>query len=177
MSNDTANLSVDDLDRGTAKAELARLAERIVHHSSRYYTDDAPEISDAEFDRLVRRNADIEARFPDLTRDDSPSNRVGAPPAEAFGKVRHSVPMLSLGNAFDPDDVAEFVTRIRKFLNLGDDAPLSFTAEPKIDGLSIALRYENGVLVQAATRGDGAEGENVTANVRALQSIPARLSG
>jgi len=140
-----------------------------------YHTDDAPEISDAEYDALKRRNAEIEARFPQLKRSDSPSEQVGAPVAEGFSKVRHAVSMLSLANAFDAEEVAEFDARIRKYLGLGPEAHLAYTAEPKIDGLSLSLRYEKGVLVQAATRGDGAVGENVTANARTIADIPHEL--
>ncbi|WP_439541234.1 NAD-dependent DNA ligase LigA [Hyphomicrobium sp.] len=169
--------SIDDLTAAQAEAELARLAGEIARHDERYYQADDPEITDADYDALRRRNDAIEARFPNLIRDDSPSNRVGAAPSETFSKVRHSVPMLSLGNAFADEDVTEFVARVRRFLSLPADEPLAVTAEPKIDGLSISLRYENGVLVGAATRGDGAEGENVTANVKTIREIPARLKG
>jgi DNA ligase (NAD+) len=160
-----------------AEAELARLAGEIAHHDALYYRHDAPEISDADYDALRQRNAEIEAAFPDLVRADSPSSRVGAAPAGTFDKVRHRVPMLSLGNAFADEDVAEFDARVRRFLGLGADAPLAFTAEPKIDGLSISLRYDAGRLIEAATRGDGAEGENVTANVMTIKEIPHRLAG
>lgn len=169
--------SIDDLTAAEAEAELVRLAAEIARHDQRYYQADDPEITDADYDALRRRNDAIEARFPDLVRDDSPSNRVGAAPSETFSKVRHSVPMLSLGNAFADEDVTEFVARVRRFLSLPADEPLAVTAEPKIDGLSISLRYEKGVLVGAATRGDGAEGENVTANVKTIREIPARLKG
>lgn len=168
---------VSDLSADQARAELARLAKEIARHDALYYQHDAPEISDAEYDRLRRRNADIEARFPDLVRDDSPSGRIGATPSTGFGKVRHRVPMLSLSNAFDDDDVIAFADRVRRFLGLGAGADLDITAEPKIDGLSIAIRYEGGRLVEAATRGDGAEGENVTANVMTIKEIPHRLKG
>jgi DNA ligase (NAD+) len=161
--------SPEDLTVAEAEAELARLAIEIARHDERYYQADDPEISDADYDALRRRNRAIEARFPDLVRSDSPSHRVGAAPSATFSKVRHSVPMLSLGNAFADEDVTEFVTRVRRFLSLAADEPLAVTAEPKIDGLSISLRYEKGVLVGAATRGDGAEGENVTANVRTIR--------
>ncbi|HZA02690.1 MAG TPA: NAD-dependent DNA ligase LigA, partial [Hyphomicrobiaceae bacterium] len=158
-----------------ATAELARLAEEIARHDQLYYQADAPEISDAEYDELRRRNEALEAQFPALIRPDSPSRRIGAPPAEAFGKVRHRVPMLSLANAFAEEDVAEFVKRVRRFLGLPENEPVAFTSEPKIDGLSVSLRYEQGRLVQAATRGDGTEGENVTANVRTIREIPQRM--
>jgi DNA ligase (NAD+) len=169
--------SVDALTVREADAELARLAVEIARHDNLYHRESAPEISDADYDALVRLNEAIEARFPDLIRPDSPSRRVGASPAEGFGKVRHLVPMLSLGNAFTDDDVADFAARVRRFLNMGADDPLDFTAEPKIDGLSISIRYDGGRLVEAATRGDGAEGENVTANVKTIREIPHRLKG
>lgn len=165
------------LDQEAARAELQRLAAEIAHHDALYHGEDAPQISDADYDALVRRNAEIEAQFPDLVRPDSPSRRVGAAPRAAFGKVRHEVAMLSLGNAFASEDVAEFVRRVRRFLSLGEADPVVFSAEPKIDGLSISIRYENGQLVQAATRGDGAEGENVTQNVRTIREIPHKLGG
>ena len=168
---------VADLDEAAAKAELERLAHQITHHDRLYYQADAPEISDAEYDALRRRNEAIETRFPQLVRADSPSRRVGAAPVDGFGKVRHRVPMLSLSNAFADEDVSDFVDRIRRFLKIEAAAPLAFTAEPKIDGLSISIRYEGGRLVEAATRGDGAEGENVTANVRTIAEIPHRLKG
>ncbi|MFG6605803.1 NAD-dependent DNA ligase LigA [Sulfitobacter sp. 1A10445] len=171
----TSQIEVEALTKAQAETELARLAEVLSAANSAYHTEDAPEISDAEYDALKRRNAEIEARFPDLKRADSPSEQVGAPVAEGFGKIRHAVPMLSLANAFDAEEVTEFDTRIRKYLGLGADAPLAYTAAPKIDGLSLSLRYENGVLVQAATRGDGAVGENVTANARTIQDIPQEL--
>jgi DNA ligase (NAD+) len=168
---------VDRLTEAEAKAELKRLAGEIAHHDALYYRKDAPEISDADYDALRERNAAIEARFPSLVRPDSPSRRVGAAPVEAFGKVRHAVPMLSLGNAFTDEDIADFIARVRRFLGLGADAEIEVTAEPKIDGLSISLTYERGRLVQAATRGDGIEGENVTNNVMTIRQVPHRLSG
>jgi DNA ligase (NAD+) len=160
-----------------AANELMRLAREIAYHNARYHTDDAPEISDADYDALVRRNNELEAQFPELVRADSPSNIVGAAPALALSKVTHAKPMLSLDNAFNVEDVTDFVGRVRRFLNLSDDTPITLTAEPKIDGLSCSLRYVDGVLVQAATRGDGAVGEDVTANVAAIGDIPQRLSG
>jgi DNA ligase (NAD+) len=166
---------VESLTQAEARAELARLAAAIDQANHAYHTLDAPEISDAEYDALKRRNAAIEARFPGLKRADSPSDRVGAPLAEGFGKVTHRRPMLSLENAFAAEDVAEFDDRIRRFL--GHAGSLSYTAEPKIDGLSLSLRYEDGVLVQAATRGDGEVGENVTENARTIADIPQRLEG
>jgi len=163
---------VGDLNEAEAAEELARLVTEIAHHDARYYTDDDPEISDAAYDGLRRRNSEIEARYPSLVREDSPSKSVGAAPTGAFGKVVHAVPMLSLGNVFDDEGMQEFVERIRRFLGLEADTPLAFTTEPKIDGLSVGLRYEGGRLVQSATRGDGYEGENVTANVLTIEDIP-----
>lgn len=172
-----SDTEVDTLTQEEAQAELAHLARVLKQANYAYHTDDAPEISDADYDRLKRRNAAIEARFPALKRADSPSEQVGAAVAEGFSKVTHAVAMLSLANAFDDDDVTEFDGRIRKYLGLAADAPLAYTAEPKIDGLSLSLRYEDGVLVQAATRGDGAVGENVTANARTIDDIPHKISG
>jgi DNA ligase (NAD+) len=163
---------VTELDKSEAAAELKRLTKVIAYHDALYYRLDAPEISDAEYDSLRERNAAIEARFPQLIRDDSPSLRIGAPPVEAFGKIVHRVPMLSLGNVFDDAGVRDFLERIRRFLGLKSIEGLDFTAEPKIDGVSITLRYEQGRLVQGATRGDGYEGENVTPNVRTIADIP-----
>ncbi|MBM1218906.1 NAD-dependent DNA ligase LigA [Ponticoccus sp. SC2-23] len=168
---------VADLTPETAAVALARLAEIIARANEAYHTEDAPILSDADFDALRHLNAEIEAAFPDLKRADSPSDQVGARPSEGFGKVRHALPMLSLGNAFDDAEVAEFDARIRSFLNLGPSAPLAFTAEPKIDGLSLSLRYEGGSLVQAATRGDGTTGENVTANALTIDDVPTSLEG
>ena len=168
---------VTALDEAQAAAELERLAAEIARHDALYHGEDAPEISDAAYDALRKRNTAIEARFPHLTREDSPSRRVGAAPSDTFSKVLHSRPMLSLGNAFDAEDVSDFAARLRRFLSLGDEAPLALTAEPKIDGLALSLRYERGRLVQAATRGDGREGENVTANARTIADIPEKLKG
>jgi DNA ligase (NAD+) len=172
-----AGKPVDKLTEAQATVELERLAREIAHHDELYYAQDDPEISDADYDALRQRNAAIEARFPSLARDDSPSRRIGAAPVAAFGKVRHSIPMLSLGNAFSEEDVVDFIARVRRFLGLGADAPVELTAEPKIDGLSISLTYENARLMQAATRGDGTEGENVTPNVMTMREIPRRLAG
>ena len=169
--------AVDALSVEQAQAELERLAELLGAANLAYHTEDAPELSDAEYDRLKRRNAAIEARFPDLKLDESPSDQVGARPAEGFAKVTHAVRMMSLGNAFEDEDVTAFDTGIRKYLGLSADASLAFTSEPKIDGLSLSLRYEGGKLVQAATRGDGSVGENVTANARTISDIPAELQG
>ncbi|MBI1208440.1 MAG: NAD-dependent DNA ligase LigA [Azospirillum sp.] len=175
MPEISPEIAVASLTPEQAAAELAALAEAIARHDRLYHQQDRPEISDAGYDALVRRNAAIEARFPELRRPDSPSSRVGAAPAAGFAKLRHAVPMLSLGNAFSEMEVGEFVARVRRFLNLGEGDPLDFVAEPKIDGLSCSLRYQAGWLVLAATRGDGAEGEDVTANVRTIAEIPQRL--
>ncbi len=156
---------------------LLRLAKEIARHNGLYHNNDAPEISDAEYDALVRENADLEARYPHLVRTDSPSKAVGASPVSSLAKVAHAKAMLSLDNAFADDEVADFVARVRRFLNLAEDAPVALTGEPKIDGLSCSLRYERGALVQAATRGDGAVGEDVTANVRTIADIPEQLAG
>ncbi|WGW02643.1 NAD-dependent DNA ligase LigA [Tropicibacter oceani] len=172
-----AEKTVEALSEDEARAELARLAQVLAQANQAYHTQDAPEISDADYDRLKQRNAAIEALFPDLKRDDSPSDQVGAAPAEGFSKVRHAVRMMSLSNAFDDADIVDFDKSIRRYLGLAETDPLHYTAEPKIDGLSLSLRYENGVLMQAATRGDGAEGENVTANARTIADIPHRLTG
>ncbi len=168
---------VDRLSPQQAMEELAELALAIDAANRAYYQADAPTISDAEYDELKRRNAAIEARFPELRRADSPTELVGAAPSEAFAKVRHAVPMLSLENAFEESDIVDFEARVRRFLNLGAEDPLAFTAEPKIDGLSLSLTYHDGRLVQAATRGDGETGENVTANARTIGDIPERLRG
>ncbi len=166
-----------DLTEDQARDELARLADLLGRANAAYFRDDAPVMADAEFDALKARNADIESRFPHLVREDSPSAQVGAAPSEAFGKIRHARRMLSLSNAFSAQDVAEFVQRIRRYLGLSEDAPLAFTVEPKIDGLSLSLRYEGGRLVHAATRGDGEVGEDVTANARTVGDIPTGLEG
>ncbi|WP_170348652.1 MULTISPECIES: NAD-dependent DNA ligase LigA [Ruegeria] len=168
-------IPVSDLTEQAARAELAQLAEQLARANTLYYGEDAPEISDAEYDALKRRNAEIETRFPQLKRADSPSDQVGARPSDGFSKVTHAVRMMSLGNAFDDEDVQDFDRSIRKYLGLEASKPLSYTAEPKIDGLSLSLRYEKGKLVQAATRGDGEVGENVTANARTISDIPQTL--
>ncbi len=168
---------VEMLTRAAAKKELKWLAQEIARHDRLYHQQDAPEISDADYDALRRRNEALETRFPDEKRKDSPSETVGAEVASGFRKVRHAVPMLSLGNAFDEEDVRDFVARVRRFLSLKEDDALAFVAEPKIDGLSISLRYERGVFVQGATRGDGSEGEEVTENLRTIAEIPERLEG
>jgi DNA ligase (NAD+) len=177
MKQGASKKTVGKLTEAEAKAELERLAGEIARHDALYYRQDAPEISDADYDELRARNAALEARFPALRRADSPSQRVGAKPVEAFGKVRHAVPMLSLGNAFDNEEVSDFIVRVRRFLGLAPELPIEVVAEPKIDGLSISLTYEGGRLVQGATRGDGTEGENVTANVMTIKQIPHRLAG
>jgi len=159
------------------RARAAELRAAIAHHNQRYYQQDAPEISDAEYDGLMRELAELEKAHPQLVTPDSPTQRVGAAPAGKFAKVRHSVPMLSLANAFAEEDVVDFVERIRRFLRLPADEETVFIAEPKIDGLSMSLRYEEGVLAVGATRGDGTEGEDVTANVRTLADIPKKLKG
>ncbi|MBI2713512.1 MAG: NAD-dependent DNA ligase LigA [Rhizobiales bacterium] len=173
----TDKTPVDLLTAKQAKAEHARLAAEISQHDRHYYQQDRPSISDADYDALRARYDAIEERFPDLRTLESLSLKVGAAPSGKFKKVRHAVPMLSLDNAFAEQDVVDFVARIRRFLKLADDETIAFSAEPKIDGLSMSLRYENGALVTAATRGDGAEGEDVTANIRTLKDVPQRLKG
>ena len=173
----SAAKAVEALSETEAQTELARLARTLAAANSAYHTQDAPDISDADYDAQKRRNQAIEARYPHLKRPDSPTDQVGAAPSEGFSKVSHAVAMLSLANAFDASDVADFDASIRKFLGIDEKTPLAYTAEPKIDGLSLSLRYENGTLVQAATRGDGAIGENVTANALTISDIPGTLSG
>ena len=168
---------VEDLSESEAAAELERLAAEIAEHDRRYHTEDAPTISDAEYDALRRRNDAIEDRFPHLVREDSPALRVGAAPAEGFAKVRHAVPMLSLAKAYTDQDVVDFLERARRFFERDKDFDIAFTAEPKIDGLSASLRYENGVFVQGATRGNGTVGEDITANLKTIADIPHRLKG
>src|SRR5579871_6321642 len=167
---------VDTLDEAAALEELTRLADELAAHDLRYFQDAAPTVSDGDYDALKRRNAEIEARFPHLVRDNSPSLRVGARRSESFAPVTHGVLMLSLDNAFSDEDAAEFDARVRRFLRLGEET-VAYTAEPKIDGLSASLRYEDGVLVQGATRGDGRVGEDVTANLKTIKEIPHRLHG
>jgi DNA ligase (NAD+) len=169
--------AVEEMTLRQAQREHARLAAEIKQHDEAYYQKDAPTVSDAEYDALRRRYEAIETRFPDLGTLESLSRKIGAAPVRGFAKVRHSVPMLSLNNAFDEGDVADFVARIRRFLNLNEDEALLFTSEPKIDGLSMSLRYEGGALTRAATRGDGAEGEDVTANIKTLKEVPHQLKG
>jgi DNA ligase (NAD+) len=172
----TAPPDLDKLTKAKAKVELMRLRLEIERHDRAYYQEDAPKISDAEYDALRQRLEAIEAKFPELVSTQSPTQTVGAAPARGFAKVQHAVPMLSLGNAFSDDDVEEFLARVRRFLALGDEIP-AIVAEPKIDGLSLSLRYEHGELVRAATRGDGFTGEDVTANVRTIADVPHTLKG
>ncbi len=174
---DASKIAVDELTAAQAKTEHARLESEIAAHDRRYYQEDAPSVSDAEYDRLRQRYSAIEARFPQLRTATSLTQRIGAAPSARFAKVRHAVPMLSLDNAFAEDDVRDFVGRIRRFLRLSDGEEIAFSAEPKIDGLSMSLRYERGMLVSGATRGDGNEGEDVTANIRTLADVPQRLKG
>ena len=162
---------------GDPAADYRALVAEIAEHDRRYHGEDAPTISDGDYDKLRRRVLEIEAEHPEFVEDTSPSKRVGAKPSERFAKVRHKVAMLSLGNVFSDGEVEEFCARVRRFLGLKPDDPLAITAEPKIDGLSCSLRYQDGVLVQAATRGDGQEGEDVTANVRTIDAIPHELKG
>ncbi len=173
-------LEVDALTEDQARDELAALAEEIAGHDRAYYQKDAPKISDADYDFLRRRNDAIEARFPELVRADSPSQRVGAAPAGGFAKITHAVPMLSLGNVFSEEELGDFISSIRRFLReLSNDPsiPLEMVAEPKIDGLSLSLRYEKGKLVYGATRGDGSVGEDITANIRTVKEVPHTLKG
>ncbi len=171
----SAEIDVEKLTAEQAAEELARLAEEIAAHDRRYHGEDAPTITDAEYDALRQRNARIEALFPELVREDSPSQSVGSAPSTTFSQVQHAVPMLSLDNVFADGDVSDFVASVRRYLAMADDAALTFTAEPKIDGLSMSLRYENRKLVTAATRGDGYTGENVTANIRTIDEVPNEL--
>ncbi len=172
----SAKKAVQDLSATEAQAELTRLAGELARADTAYHAQDAPEISDAAYDALKARNAAIEARFPEFKRPDSASDNVGAAPSKAFSEIRHAVRMLSLANAFDDDEITDFDTRIRKYFGLRDDNVLAYTAEPKIDGLSLSLRYEGGQLVHAATRGDGVVGENVTANAQTISDIPQTLT-
>jgi DNA ligase (NAD+) len=165
------------LTKAQAKVEHKRLALELESHDKAYYQDDAPKVSDAEYDALRQRFNAIEARFPEFVTSSSPSQKIGAAPSGRFAKVRHAVPMLSLDNAFAEEDVVDFVGRIRRFLKLADHEEIDFSAEPKIDGLSMSLRYQGGELVTAATRGNGAEGEDVTANIRTLEDVPKKLKG
>ncbi len=173
----TKETKAPKLTLAKAREEHARLQAEIAEHDRRYHGQDAPTISDAEYDALRRRYTALEDAFPKLADADSANRKVGAAPSEKFAKVRHRVPMLSLGNIFADEEAEEFCARVRRFLGLGDGAPLDVVAEAKIDGLSCSLRYEDNELVQAATRGDGYEGEDVTANVRVVEAIPKRLEG
>lgn len=176
QGGDPAARAVESLDHDLAAQELARLAELITRADLAYHAHDDPVMSDADYDALKARNRAIETRFPDLRRADSPSSRVGAPPLAGFGQLRHALPMLSLANAFDEEDLRDFDARVRRHLGLSGDAPLAYLAEPKIDGLSLSLRYEGGLLLSAATRGDGETGEDVTANARTITGIPHRIT-
>ena len=175
--SDLSPKDVVDLSEDEARAELERLAAAIAAADIAYHQQDRPEISDAEYDALKRRNDAIESAFPELVREDTPTGRVGAAPAEGFSKVRHAVPMLSLAKAYTDEDVADFIERGRRFFQKDEGLELAFTAEPKIDGLSASLRYEAGVFVQGATRGDGTVGEDITANLRTIADIPQQLQG
>ncbi|HEY1941078.1 MAG TPA: NAD-dependent DNA ligase LigA, partial [Roseiarcus sp.] len=166
-----------DPSLATARAEHDRLGAEIAEHDRRYHGEDAPIVSDAEYDALRRRYTELEEAFPVLADAQSANRKVGAAPSEKFAKIHHVVPMLSLGNIFDDAEVEEFCARVRRFLGIAEGAPLEVTAEPKIDGLSCSLRYERGRLVQAATRGDGYEGEDVTANAMTVAAIPKTLHG
>lgn len=168
-------MSLFDLDAEDAKARHKKLAAQIKKHDQAYYQEDAPKVSDAEYDSLRRELEDLEAKYPELITDQSPSQTVGAAPSKGFQKVQHAVPMLSLSNVFSEEDLRDFLDRVRRFLGLPDNEEIELVAEPKIDGLSCSLRYENGVLVQAATRGDGAEGEDITANVKTISCVPQTL--
>lgn len=176
MNQALRDIPVDQLTPLDAAAELKALAEEIAAHDKAYYQKDAPTVSDAEYDFLRQRNQAIELAFPEFVRADSPSRKVGAAPASGFAKVAHARPMLSLGNAFSRQDVEEFITGIRRFLSLGKDKPVAIVAEPKIDGLSASLRYEKGRFVLGATRGDGAVGENITANLKTLKGVPVEIN-
>jgi DNA ligase (NAD+) len=174
---DSKKLPPEKLTKHQAQDELARLAKEIARHNALYYQQDTPEISDAEYDALVIRNNAIEQHFPELIRPDSPSRNIGAAPLEKFGKVTHTVPMLSLANAFAPEDITDFIERIRRFLGLKESEPVTFFCEPKIDGLSFSARYEKGKFLQGATRGDGTTGEDITPNLQTLIGFPKTLHG
>ena len=167
-------IDVKDLTEEQAKAELLSLATEIAKADNAYYQNDDPYLTDAEYDALKHRNFDIEARFPHLVRADSPSKRVGAPLQSAFKKIRHRVPMLSLADIFSEEELVEFVESVRRFLNT--DSEIEMTAEPKMDGLSFSARYENGVLVSGATRGDGITGEDITENLKTIAGLPHKVT-
>ena len=173
----SAPTPLSELSLEDARKEHERLGAEIVEHDKRYFHNDAPTVSDAEYDALRRRYGALEEAHPQLVDEGSLSRKVGAAPQEKFAKVRHAIPMLSLGNIFADEEVEEFCARVRRFLGLDLNAALDVVAEPKIDGLSCSLRYENGELIQAATRGDGFEGEDVTANVRTIRGVPKKLRG
>ncbi len=177
MNGELRAVAPEDLTPLEASMELKSLAGEISFHDRAYHQEDAPTISDADYDALRARNTAIEALFPDLIRPDSPSKRIGAPVADGFSKVTHAKPMLSLGNAFSDDDVRDFFARVRRFLGLGENEPVEVVAEPKIDGLSLSLRYEGGRLVRAATRGDGVTGEDVTNNLDTMDDVPKVVFG
>src|SRR3546814_9828415 len=169
-------MTPDIISEAEAANELMRLAKVIARHNRLYHTEDSPEISDADYDALIRRNAELEAQFPHLIREDSPSRQVGAAiESTPLRKVTHELRLYSLDNGFSDEDIAEFLARIRRYLNLADDAPITMTAEDKIDGLSHSIRYEGGKLIRAATRGDGLVGEDVTAHDRTIRDIPQQL--
>ncbi len=176
MTDDTTQ-SPKTMSEDEARAAHVQLADEVRAHNAAYYQNDAPVVSDGEYDMLFQRLLALEVAFPPLATEDSPTQRVGAAPSQGFAKVPHNVPMLSLGNAFDDEDVGEFLARIRRFLNLTDEDDLEIVGEPKIDGLSVSLHYENGKFVRGATRGDGAEGEDITANLRTIKDIPDVLIG
>ncbi len=175
--SDLSNTPVADLTEDEARQELERLAAAISKADIAYHQNDAPEITDAEYDALTIRNREIEEAFPELVRPDTPTGKVGAAPAEGFAKVRHAVPMLSLAKAYTDEDVVDFIERGRRFFKQDEGLEIAFTAEPKIDGLSASLLYEDGVFVRGATRGDGAVGEDITANLRTIKDIPEKLHG
>lgn len=177
IDNSYATVPVDQLTLLEAGIELERLAHLIAYHDELYFQKDAPEISDAEYDALVIRNRKIEARFPELRHENSPTRRIGAAPAKGFRKVKHRIPMLSLENAFETKDVIDFYDRVRRFLNFSDNVEIEMVAEPKIDGLSASIHYQNGRLSLAATRGDGSVGEDITENVKTILDVPTILEG
>ena len=172
-----ADIAVDDLTREQAAAEVSRLSDELHRANKAYFGDDNPDISDAAYDGLKRRLKSIEARFPQLQSQESPTTKIGAPPSGGFAKAMHAQPMLSLDNVFDADELSEFTERVRRFLGLSESTPLEFTSEPKIDGLSVSLTYQDGALLQAVTRGDGSVGEVVTANIETIADVPRRITG